>query len=134
MLYYGKSEVRTMEALLKQFMEQMNKRFDEIALEQNEMRKEIGEIKAEQAEMRKEIGAIKTEQAEMRKEIGEIKAEQAEMRKEIAFYYGSMMREIDNTRIEARSQFKHLEVVIDRHRGAIELLGKRTKTPSPNEN
>jgi proline dehydrogenase len=84
--------------------------------------------------MRKEIGEIKAEQAEMRKEIGEIKVEQNEMRKEIAFFYGSLMREIDNSRVEARSQFKYLEAVVDRHRGAIELLGERTKDAGHKDN
>ena len=74
-----------MEELLKQFMEQMNKKFDDFAVGQSEMRKEM------------------------------------------AFYYGSLMREIENSRMEALSQFKHLENVVDQHRGAIELLGELAK-------
>ncbi|PLR83152.1 hypothetical protein CVD25_16645 [Bacillus canaveralius] len=86
-----------MEELIKQLIVQMNNRFDGVD---------------------KEIGSIKTE-------VGEVKAEQVKMREEIAFYYGSMMREIENSRTEARSQFKHLAAVVDREREVIELLSKK---------
>lgn len=115
-----------MEELLKQFMAQMSDRFD--CLE-----KRLGSIEGEVGSLSKEVGSLKDEQSEMRKEVSSLKVEQNEMRKEVAFYYGSLMKEHENTRIEMRSCFKHVENSMNQHRGAIELLGERTKDEEQKE-
>jgi uncharacterized coiled-coil DUF342 family protein len=121
-------------------MAQMSDRFDclekrlgSIEGEVGSLSKEVGSLKDEQSEMRKEVSSLKVEQNETRKEVSSLKVEQNEMRKEVAFYYGSLMKEHENTRIEMRSCFKHVENSMNQHRGAIELLGERTKDEEQKE-
>jgi uncharacterized protein (DUF3084 family) len=116
-----------LEELLKQFMEQINQRFDRLETRLDGVEKEIGSLRSEQKQMRAELDEVRVEQKQMR-------AEQDEMRKEVAFYYGSLMREHENTRIEMRSNFKYLETNMNQHRGAIELLGEKIKTEESKEN
>lgn len=133
-----------MEALLKEFMGQLNNRFDnlenkfsefqlEVRKDINELRQDVVALNAGQEEMRKDIGIIQKDIVGLRQgqeglKIGlnGLEFEQSEMRKEVAFYYGSMMRQNENTRLEMRSSFKQMERTIKEHRKAINMLSKRS--------
>ena len=42
-------------------------------------------------------------------------SEQGEMRKEVAFYYGSLMKKLDETKIELSSELKHVSHIQKQH-------------------
>ncbi|WP_066048665.1 hypothetical protein [Robertmurraya korlensis] len=65
-------------------------------------------VENNQLDMRKDIQDIKIEQTEM-------KVEQREMRKEVAFYYGTMMKKLDEVKIELSSEIKHISSVPKQH-------------------
>lgn len=75
-------------------------------------------VQDSQLDMRKDIHDIKTEQAEM-------KAEQAEMRKEVAFYYGTMMKKLDEVKTELSSEIKHISSVQKQHQHVLEIINEK---------
>jgi chromosome segregation ATPase len=48
-----------------------------------------------------------------------LQSEQSEMRKEMAFYYGSLMRKLDETKSELSSEIKHVSKVQKQHSGCF---------------
>lgn len=82
-------------------------------------------VENSQQEMRKDIYGIKVEQGEMRKDINGIKVEQGEMRKEVAFYYGSMMKKLDEVRTELSSEIKHISSVQKQHQHVLEIINQK---------
>ncbi|MEH7443445.1 hypothetical protein V7201_14140 [Bacillus sp. JJ1122] len=51
--------------------------------------------------------------------------EQDEMRKEVAFYYGSLMKKLDETKIELSSELKHVSHIQKQHQDVLEILNER---------
>ena len=51
--------------------------------------------------------------------------EQDEMRKEVAFYYGSLMRKLDETKLELSSELKHVSTIQKQHQDVLEILNER---------
>ncbi|MEH7883172.1 hypothetical protein V7654_02495, partial [Bacillus sp. JJ1609] len=51
--------------------------------------------------------------------------EQGEMRKEVAFYYGSLMRKLDETKLELSSELKHVSTIQKQHQDVLEILNDR---------
>lgn len=82
-------------------------------------------VQDSQLDMRKDIHDIKTEQAEMKAEQAEMKAEQAEMRKEVAFYYGTMMKKLDEVKTELSSEIKHISSVQKQHQHVLEIINEK---------
>jgi chromosome segregation ATPase len=107
-------EVRKMEQILHQILDKLQV----VENSQLDMRKDIHDIKTEQAEM-------KAEQTEMRKELGGLKEEQAEMRKEVAFYYGTMMKKLDEVKTELSSEIKHISSVQKQHQHVLEIINEK---------
>ena len=52
-------------------------------------------------------------------------SEQGEMRKEVAFYYGSLMRKLDETQLELSSELKHVSTIQKQHQDVLEILNDR---------
>jgi len=52
-------------------------------------------------------------------------SEQGEMRKEVAFYYGSLMKKLDETKIELSSELKHVSHIQKQHQDVLEILNER---------
>lgn len=52
-------------------------------------------------------------------------SEQSEMRKEMAFYYGSLMRKLDETKSELSSEIKHVSNVQKQHQDVLEILNEK---------
>lgn len=52
-------------------------------------------------------------------------SEQGEMRKEVAFYYGSLMRKLDETKLELSSELKHVSTIQKQHQDLLEILNER---------
>ena len=52
-------------------------------------------------------------------------SEQSEMRKEVAFYYGSLMKKLDETKIELSSELKHVSHIQKQHQDVLEILNER---------
>jgi chromosome segregation ATPase len=54
-----------------------------------------------------------------------LQSEQSEMRKEMAFYYGSLMRKLDETKSELSSEIKHVSNVQKQHQDVLEILNEK---------
>ncbi|WP_423408428.1 hypothetical protein AABM38_22745 [Heyndrickxia sp. MSNUG] len=52
-------------------------------------------------------------------------SEQGEMRKEVAFYYGSLMKKLDEAKIELSSELKHVSHIQKQHQDVLEILNER---------
>ncbi|MCT8137830.1 hypothetical protein H1D32_08715 [Anaerobacillus sp. CMMVII] len=103
-----------MEDILKTILTKL----DSLENGQAEIRKDQSEFRAELSEMRKDQSEFRAEQTEMRKD-------QSEMRKEIAFYYGSLMRKVDETKIELSSEIKRIVKVQQEHQNVLEFLNEK---------
>lgn len=51
--------------------------------------------------------------------------EQSEMRKEVAYYYGTLMKKIDETKSELSSEIKHVSNVQKQHQDVLEILNEK---------
>jgi hypothetical protein len=56
-----------------------------------------------------------------------LEEEQKEMRKELGFYYGSMMKKLDEVKTELKSDFNHIASTQRQHQDVLELLNKKQK-------
>lgn len=50
---------------------------------------------------------------------------QGEMRLEVAFYYGSMMKKMDETKSELTSELKQVSSVQKQHQNVLEILNEK---------
>lgn len=55
-----------------------------------------------------------------------IEEEQKEMRKELGFYYGSMMRKLEEVKTELKSDYNHIASI--QHQDVLELLNRKQST------
>ncbi|WP_456276690.1 hypothetical protein [Bacillus sp. AK128] len=138
--------VKTSQLEMRQDIQGLTEGQLEFKKEQAGMRQDIQgltegqlEFKKEQAGMRQDIQGLtegqlelKGEQAGFRQDIqglteGQLglKEEQAEMRKEIGFYYGSLMKKIDDTKVELSSEIKHVSMIQKQHQNVLEILNDR---------
>lgn len=68
---------------------------------------------------------MKVEQGMMRKDLSELKVEQVEMRKEVGFYYGSLMKKLDEVKTELSSEIKHISSVQKQHQHVLEIINEK---------
>ncbi|NKE07780.1 hypothetical protein [Mesobacillus selenatarsenatis] len=54
-----------------------------------------------------------------------LQLEQSEMRKEVAFYYGSLMKKLDETKSELSSEIKHVSNIQKQHQDVLEILNEK---------
>jgi len=113
--------VRKMEQILKQILDKLQV----VENSQQEMRKDISDIRLDQTEMKVEQAEMKAELTEMKAELTEMKVEQAEMRKEVAFYYGTMMKKLDEVKTELSSEIKHISSVQKQHQHVLEIINEK---------
>lgn len=110
-----------MEQILKQILDKLQV----VENSQQEMRKDISDIRLDQTEMKVEQAEMKAELTEMKAELTEMKVEQAEMRKEVAFYYGTMMKKLDEVKTELSSEIKHISSVQKQHQHVLEIINEK---------
>ena len=55
-------------------------------------------------------------------------SEQSELRKESAFYYGSLMRKLDETKLELSSELKHVSMIQKQHQDVLEILNEKQQS------
>lgn len=113
--------MRKMEQILKQILDKLQV----VENSQQEMRKDISDIRLDQTEMKVEQAEMKAELTEMKAELTEMKVEQAEMRKEVAFYYGTMMKKLDEVKTELSSEIKHISSVQKQHQHVLEIINEK---------
>jgi archaellum component FlaC len=61
----------------------------------------------------------------VKKDLTGIKDQQGEMRKEVAFYYGSIMKRLDETKSELSSDINRLSSIQKQHQGVLEVLNEK---------
>lgn len=54
-----------------------------------------------------------------------LQLEQSEMRKEVAYYYGTLMKKLDETKSELSSEIKHVSNVQKQHQDVLEILNEK---------
>ncbi|MGP7818197.1 hypothetical protein [Niallia sp. 01092] len=52
-------------------------------------------------------------------------ADQNEMRKEVGFYYGSMMKKLDETKTELSSEIKQVSTIQKQHQSVLDYLNEK---------
>lgn len=69
--------------------------------------------------------SLQVEQMELSKGQQSLLSEQSEMRKEVAFYYGSLMKKLDETKSELSSEIKHVSNIQKQHQDVLEILNEK---------
>ena len=52
-------------------------------------------------------------------------AEQSEIRKEVGFYYGSLMKKLDENKTELSSEIKQISTIQKQHQSVLEYLNEK---------
>ncbi len=103
-------------------LEEGQKKFDK---EQANMRQDLSKVVQEQSNMRQDLSKVVQEQSNMRQDLSKVIQEQAEMRKEMAFFYGSLMRKMDETKLELSSEIKQISKVQQEHQIVLKYLNQK---------
>ncbi|MFN7253411.1 MAG: hypothetical protein ACK4M9_21960 [Anaerobacillus sp.] len=91
--------------------------------ERLEMKQERLEMKQERFEMKQD--SLDKRQVAVQNVLETITHEQAEMRKEIAFYYGSLMKKMDEDKKELSSEIKQITAIQKEHQSVLEYLNEK---------
>lgn len=110
---------------MEQILQQILDKLQVVENSQLDMKKDIHAIKTDQGVMKTELAEMKADQVEMKEELAEIKIDQAEMRKEVAFYYGTMMKKLDEVKTELSSEIKHISSVQKQHQHVLEIINEK---------
>jgi septation ring formation regulator EzrA len=81
-------------------------------------------VENNQLEMRVDVHEIKEEQEKARKELEGVKEEQVKTRKELGFYYGSLMKKLDEVKTELSSEIKHI-FSVQKQQHVLEILNEK---------
>jgi chromosome segregation ATPase len=120
----------------------VDKRFDSVDERFNSMGNRLENLErgqhilqSEQSEMRKGLDNLEknqnifqSDQSKMQKVQLSLLSEQSEMRKEMAFYYGSLMKKLDETKSELSSDIKHVSNVQKQHQDVLEILNEKQQS------
>ena len=71
------------------------------------------------------LDGLEAGQAYLQKGQDAIALEQVEMRKEVAFYYGSMMKKLDDTKHELSSEMKQFGKIQEEHQHVLQLINEK---------
>ncbi len=96
----------------------IDKRFDSIDNRFESVEVRLGTLEEGQQSMNLRLGTLEEGQQSMQ-------LEQSEMRKEVAFYYGSLMKKLDETKLELSSEIKHVSNVQKQHQDVLEILNEK---------
>ncbi|WP_226646028.1 hypothetical protein [Mesobacillus subterraneus] len=80
---------------------------------------------SEQAALKVGQQTILSEQAALKVGQQTILSEQSEMRREMGFYYGTLMKKLDDTKSELSSDIKHVSNVQKQHQDVLEILNEK---------
>jgi uncharacterized coiled-coil DUF342 family protein len=116
-----------MEQLLEQIAEQLFELRGDVKQLRQEMNAMGSELRQEMHTLNGELRQEMNEKwLELRQSIDSLAGEQVEMRKEVAFYYGSTIKKLDETRSELKSEIVQLGKVQQQHHQAVlEYLNNR---------
>ena len=97
-----------MEQLLKQFMEQINQRFDNFDTNIQDVRSEIVSLKKGQAELTKEVHGLKEGQQQLRSDFNELKEGQQQLRSDVNKLQEGQQK-LETGQQQLRSDFSELK-------------------------
>ena len=80
---------------------------------------------SEQAALKDGQHSLLSEQAALKVGQQTILSEQSEMRREMGFYYGTLMKKLDDTKSELSSDIKHVSNVQKQHQDVLEILNEK---------
>jgi chromosome segregation ATPase len=124
-----------MEEILKQILTKL----DVLEIGQVSMQKDIRSLKEDNVSLKEDNASLKEDtnslkkgqanlqkgQANLQKGQDAIALEQAEMRKEVAFYYGSMMKKLDETKHELSSEMKQFGKIQKEHQHVLQFINEK---------
>lgn len=84
----------------------------------------LDSLESGQAALGEKIASLESRQASVESGQASLIAEQSEMRKEMAFYYGSMMKKLDETKSELSSEIKHVANIQEQHQSVLEIMNE----------
>ncbi|RSD28524.1 hypothetical protein [Mesobacillus subterraneus] len=99
-------------------LDSIDKRFDTVDAKFGSMENRLGNLEKGQL-------SLETNQKELHQGQLSLLSEQSEMRKEVAFYYGSLMKKLDETKSELSSEIKHVSNVQKQHQDVLEILNEK---------
>ncbi|RBP02741.1 hypothetical protein [Rossellomorea aquimaris] len=107
---------------MEEVLSQILSRLDSMDEGQKQIMRDLVEVKQEQAEMRQEQGTMREGLNSVKQNLTIVMNEQTEMRKEVAFYYGSLMKKLDETRMELSSEIKHVSTIQKQHQNVLGII------------
>lgn len=112
-----------MEALLKQFMGQMDKRFDQMDKRFEEMDKRFDEVDMRFEKIDKRFDGVDVRFETIDKRFDGVNARFDKVEKDIA----SLKEEVRNNQTENRSHFKFIETKLDEHNQTFHVVADELK-------
>lgn len=103
---------------MEEILQQIMKRFDSIDNRLDSMDNHLDSMDNRLDSTDNRLSGVEDGQKSLLKE-------QSEMRKEVAFYYGSLMRKLDETKLELSSELKHVSTIQKQHQDVLEILNDR---------
>lgn len=103
---------------IDQRFESIDQKFDSIDQRFESMDQKFDSINNSLVSMDNRLSAVEEGQKSLL-------SEQSEMRKEVAFYYGSLMKKLDETKVELSSELKHVSHIQKQQQDVLEILNER---------
>ncbi|WP_052442201.1 hypothetical protein [Mesobacillus selenatarsenatis] len=100
-------------------------RFDSVDARFDSVDKRFDSMENRLDNLEKGHQAIHSEQSELTNGQQTILSEQSEMRREMEFYYGTLMKKLDETKSELSSEIKHVSNVQKQHQDVLEILNEK---------
>jgi len=107
--------------------DKFEKRFDTVETKFEEIDKRFENVDSKIETMDNKFDSFDTSLNNLATELDITINDQSEMRKEMAFYFSKLMKEQENTRVELKSDVRHLEDVLDEHQGALDVIAEKSK-------
>ena len=78
---------------------------------------DVSILKTDMADVKGDVGLLKTD-------VGSLSYEQSEMRAEMMYYYSKMTENLDNAKVELKSEIRQVIKVQQQHQDVLEFINK----------
>ncbi|MBT2694487.1 hypothetical protein [Bacillus sp. ISL-55] len=117
-----------MEKILNKILDRLDsfdKRFDSVDARFESMENRLGSMESRFGSMESRFGSMESRLDNLENGQQTILSEQSEMRREMGFYYGTLMKKLDETKSELSSEIKHVSNVQKQHQDVLEILNEK---------
>lgn len=114
-------EVNEMEKILQQILN----RLDSMETKMDSMEVKMDSMENKMDSMETKMNSVETRLTVVEDNQKEFSMELSEVRKETAFYYGSLMKKLDETKAELSSEITQVVNVQKQHQSVLEYLNEK---------